>query len=89
MGKLDLRKELRQLCQPSSKAVVEGECVGLFSGEGPVTERLHDWIGERGRLCGKHHEIYLTDMRRAAPARWKTIIRQSMVRQPLARQSME
>jgi len=25
--------------------------------------------GARGRLAGKHHEIYLSDIRRAAPSR--------------------
>ena len=29
-------------------------------------------------LAGKHHEIYLSDIRRIDPAKWKTIIRQSM-----------
>jgi hypothetical protein len=46
-------------------------------------ERLHACIGERGQLQRKHHEIYLSDIRRADPSRWKTIIRQPMVRQPL------
>lgn len=27
-------------------------------------------------LAGKHHEIYLSDIRRVDPARWKTVIRQ-------------
>jgi hypothetical protein len=27
---------------------------------------------------GKHHEIYLSDIRRAAPEKWKTVIRQPM-----------
>ena len=30
------------------------------------------------RGIGKHHEIYLSDIRRAAPEKWKTIIRQPM-----------
>ncbi len=51
--------------------------VGPFSEEGPVIARLHQWIAGQGRrLTGKHHEIYLTDIRRADPARWKTILRQ-------------
>jgi hypothetical protein len=29
-------------------------------------------------LRGRHHEIYLSDPRKAAPANWKTIIRQPM-----------
>ena len=31
------------------------------------------------KLAGKHHEIYLSDIRKAAPDKWKTIIRQPYV----------
>lgn len=60
----------------------EGNCVqtlhvGPFSEEGPAISVLHARIASDGhQLAGKHHEIYLTDIRRAVPARWKTIIRQ-------------
>ena len=37
-------------------------------------------IDEGARLAGKHHEIYLSDMRKGDPKKWKTIIRQPMVR---------
>lgn len=50
---------------------------GPYSEEGPHIARLHDFIATRGKLGGKHHEIYLSDISRAAPERWKTIIRQS------------
>jgi hypothetical protein len=51
--------------------------VGPFSQEGPTIERLHEFIEESGsQRAGKHHEIYLSDIRRAAPERWRTIIRQ-------------
>ena len=51
--------------------------IGHFSEEGPTIERLHEYIAESGHvLSGKHHEIYLSDMRRAAPEKWKTIVRQ-------------
>ncbi len=53
--------------------------IGPFSEEGPVIERVHDFIERSGRECaGKHHEIYLTDIRKADPAKWKTVIRQPM-----------
>lgn len=52
--------------------------IGPFSQEGPTIERLHDFIRERGELTGKHHEIYLSDVRRANPKNWKTILRQPM-----------
>jgi hypothetical protein len=53
--------------------------IGPFSDEGPVIERVHDFIEPSGReRAGKHHEIYLTDIRKADPAKWKTVIRQPM-----------
>lgn len=53
--------------------------IGPFSAEGPVIERVHAFIKESGHeLAGKHHEIYLTDIRRADPAKWRTVIRQPM-----------
>ncbi len=53
--------------------------VGPFSAEGPTIERVHRFIEESGReLSGKHHEIYLSDIRKADPAKWKTVIRQPM-----------
>lgn len=54
--------------------------IGPFSEEGPAIEKVHSFIEARGsRRTGKHHEIYLTDLRRAAPEKWKTIVRQPMV----------
>ena len=52
--------------------------IGTFSEEGPTIRRVHDYIASRSALRGKHHEIYLSDIRKAAPERWKTIIRQPM-----------
>jgi hypothetical protein len=61
----------------------EGLCaqvlhVGPFSEEGPTIERLHQFIDAQSGRTGKHHEIYLTDIRRAVPSKWKTIIRHPM-----------
>ena len=53
--------------------------IGPFSEEGPTIEKLHLFIEDKGcHRAGKHHEIYLSDIRRAAPEKWKTIIRQPM-----------
>jgi hypothetical protein len=50
--------------------------VGHYATEAPTIERLHAFIAEHGYARrGKHHEIYLSDPRRTAPARLKTIIR--------------
>jgi hypothetical protein len=62
----------------------EGQCaqimhIGPFSEEGPNIEKVHHFIETGGHARrGKHHEIYLSDIRRAAPAKWKTIIRQPL-----------
>lgn len=53
--------------------------IGSFADEGPTVEKVHAFIDASGsQRIGKHHEIYLSDMRRAAPEKWKTVIRQPM-----------
>jgi hypothetical protein len=65
----------------------EGLCVqtlhvGSFDTEGPVLARLHDeFIPANGlRMRGRHHEIYLSDPRRTAPEKLRTILRQPVER---------
>lgn len=51
--------------------------IGPFSGEKPIIQRIHDFIQEQGgSLTEKHHEIYLSDPRKTASEKLKTIIRQ-------------
>jgi hypothetical protein len=51
--------------------------VGPFSEEPASVERLHAFIRDQGlRPTGRHHEIYLSDVRRTAPERLRTILRQ-------------
>ncbi|MES9857921.1 MAG: GyrI-like domain-containing protein [Sedimenticola sp.] len=60
-------------------AVAQIMHVGPFSEEGPTVDKVHSFIEKSGcQRSGKHHEIYLSDIRRAAPEKWKTIIRQPM-----------
>ncbi|WP_223627171.1 GyrI-like domain-containing protein [Microbacterium sp. EST19A] len=56
--------------------------VGAFDDEGPVLDDLHHrFIPENGlRMSGRHHEIYLSDMRRVEPAKLRTILRQPVSR---------
>ncbi len=50
---------------------------GPFADEGPTIQRLHDFIEEQGfQRRDKHHEIYLSDPRRTAPEKLRTVIRQ-------------
>lgn len=51
--------------------------LGPYATEANNIQRLHAFIAtEGGSLGGKHHEIYLSDPRRVAPEKLKTIIRQ-------------
>ena len=78
------KKTLVAIDKVRFEAFNEGKCAqtlhrGPFSEEGPTVEKVHAFITESGnKLSGKHHEIYLTDIRRAAPENWKTVIRQPM-----------
>ena len=65
------------------ETLAEGRCVqtlhlGPFDDEGPVLQSMHkDVIPGHGlRMTGKHHEIYLSDIRRTDPAKLRTILRQ-------------
>jgi hypothetical protein len=77
------KKALPGLARLRIEQFEEGRCaqilhVGPFTEEGPTIERLHAHIEAHAGLRGKHHEIYLTDIRRADPSRWKTVLRQPM-----------
>lgn len=65
------------------ESLTEGKCaqilhIGPFSEEGPTVEKVHQYIDAKSNRRGKHHEIYLSDIRKADPAKWKTVIRQPM-----------
>jgi hypothetical protein len=79
------KKDLPALRRARLKRLEEGTSaqilyIGPFSGEGPTIRRLHAFIEEQGHsldgIHQKHHEIYVSDPRRSAPERWRTIIRQ-------------
>ncbi|MHA2392484.1 MAG: GyrI-like domain-containing protein [Promethearchaeota archaeon] len=57
--------------------------IGPYSEEGPTVQKVHDFIkNEGGKFDGyanKHHEIYLSDPRKANPATMKTVIRQPYI----------
>lgn len=77
------KKSLAGIDSVRLESFTEGRCaqilhIGPFSEEGPTIERLHAFIDARTGRTGKHHEIYLSDIRRADPKKWKTIIRQPM-----------
>jgi hypothetical protein len=52
--------------------------IGPYDAEGPTLARMHDeYIPQNGYTeDGKHHEIYLSDPRRSAPEKMRTVLRQ-------------
>ena len=61
----------------------EGTCVqtlhiGSYDDEAPVLDRMHhEFMPTHGLgFTGTHHEIYLSDARRVAPEKLRTILRQ-------------
>ncbi|WP_414470424.1 GyrI-like domain-containing protein [Methanobacterium sp. ACI-7] len=89
MEDVEKKKNPTLLSKIRFESLNEGLCsqimhIGPYSEEGPTVEKLHNFIHENGyEFDGandgeKHHEIYLSDMRRIKPERLKTIIRQPM-----------
>lgn len=79
-------ERLEGLREVRLQTLSEGLCVqtlhlGSFDDEGPVLERMHDvFIPEHGlQMTGRHHEIYLSDPRRVAPEKLRTILRQPVL----------
>lgn len=65
------------------ESLSEGLCVqtlhvGSFDDEAAVLAHMHDELipGRGLRMVGKHHEIYLSDFRKVAPEKQRTILRQ-------------
>lgn len=84
IAQVEKKKNPAALSQLRFESFAEGRAaqimhIGPFAEEGPTIERLHHFITKNGfKMTGKHHEIYLSDIRRAAPEKWKTIIRQPL-----------
>lgn len=77
------QKDLAGLSRLRLEAYHEGLSVqilhiGSYDDEGPTLARMHDeYIPDNGyEMSGKHHEIYLSDPRRTAPEKLKTVLRQ-------------
>ena len=80
----------RRLPDVRLASLAEGSCVqvlhvGSYDDEGGVLARMHDEFIPANDLTmvGKHHEIYLSDARRVAPEKLRTILRQPV--RPTAR----
>jgi len=56
---------------------------GPYADEAPTIERLHQFASDGDyQLRDKHHEIYLSDARRTAPEKLRTVIRQPVEAAP-------
>lgn len=86
----ELKKAIADLVKKGKSAEVkdvslesmnEGQCVqmlhvGPYTDEGRTWDAMQALVESRGLgFAGPHHEIYLSDPRRVAPARLKTILR--------------
>ena len=71
--------QLRELREGRSVQILH---VGSYDDEAPTLARLHDeWMPQHGlAFNGDHHEIYLSDARRTAPAKLRTVLRQPVRR---------
>lgn len=89
MDEVEKKKDPPALSKIRFESLNEGLCaqimhIGPYSEEWSTVERLHNFIREKEydfdgiRPGEKHHEIYLSDLRRTKPERLRTIIRQPM-----------
>jgi len=83
---LKKKKDLSSISKIKFESLDEGVVaqimhIGPYSEEMPTIEKLHNFIDENGYVkVGNHHEIYLSDPRKAAPKNLKTIIRQPIAK---------
>lgn len=69
---------LLTLIELSEGQAVQIMHIGPYDDEGPVLDKLHnEYLPAKGLVpTSDHHEIYLSDPRRTAPEKLKTILRQ-------------
>lgn len=77
------KKRLPAVERVRRRSLHEGRCaqvlhVGPYDEEGPMLAELHErYMPDNGlRFNGHHHEVYLSDPRKAAPAKLRTVLRQ-------------
>lgn len=87
MGQAAQKKDLPALDKLRLESYHEGLSVqilhiGSYDDEGPTLHRLHEeFIPQHGyEMRGKHHEIYISDVRKVAPEKLKTVLRQPVSR---------
>lgn len=82
---LKAKKHLPGLSELRLESYKEGRTaqilhIGPFAAEGPNIQKIHDHINKIGGAFDghkeRHHEIYLSDMRKVSPEKMKTVLRQ-------------
>ena len=79
---VERKKDLPSLRQIRFETFDEGPSaqlmhIGSFDDEASNIEKIHNYIRDNGYVNrGDHHEIYLSDFRKTAPEKLKTILRQ-------------
>ena len=84
MTEVQIKKSLPALAKMRLETLAEERCaqimhVGPFDQQGPTIEKVRHFIDSRALRTGKHHEIYLSDIKRADPKNWKTVVRHQML----------
>ena len=80
------KKKAREITEVDVERIAEGLVaqalhVGPFVTEPRTIARLHAFIEANGyKAHGFHHEVYLSDFRRTAPEKLKTILRQPVTK---------
>jgi hypothetical protein len=81
LSQLHKKKDSPALARLRLESFQEGLCVqtmhiGPYAGEPHTLSAMKAFASQAGyRLCGKHHEIYLGDPRKAPPDKLKTVLR--------------
>jgi len=83
-GDSDMLKNLR-LANFEEGLCVQTMHIGPYATEPETLDRMKEFMAENGLLDnvgpnGKHHEIYISDPRKAAPDKMKTVLRHPVVK---------
>lgn len=81
------KKENTKLAELRHETLKEGKSVqilhiGPYDKEGPMLNRMHNEFMPANGLTfnGKHHEIYMSDSRKVAPEKLRTVVRQPVTK---------
>ncbi len=82
IAELQQKKENESLSKLQFFEFEEGESIqilhiGSYDDEGPTIQKIYNLMEDKGlKMNGRHHEIYLSDPRKTAPEKLRTVIRQ-------------